>query len=694
MPDLSVAGPAGDRSAPAADPGPVLLHDFFTRAARRWGDRVAVETPPGPSRPDRRAVTYAELDRLSDALAARLREVVDRECVVAVLLPRTSEHVYLAQLAALKAGAAYACVDPGFPDAQVGHVLADARPVAVLTDAAGAARLAKLPERPGCVVDVPDFAARCDGHTPLAPARWLTPRSLAYVIYTSGTTGRPKGVMVEHRGIVNLIRGDTLTFPVAPDDRVGQNSSCAYDSSLEEIWMAFAAGATLVVMDDETTRLGPDLVRWLAAERITIFSPPPTLLRATGCADPAAALPLVRRLHVGGEPMPPDVAARWAPGRCLINDYGPTECSVVALRTVLAPGDDITIGRPVPGLSAWVLDENLNEVPDGETGELVLGGAGLARGYLNDPALTARKFPTHPKLGRVYRTGDLARKLPDGRFDCLGRIDSQVKVRGFRIELEAVEARLADCPGVRAAACRVQGDGPAGRIVAFVVPADPAGPPHFDDLKAELRRQLPEYMVPSHFGLLAALPTSTSGKLDRRQLPGLDAHAPDEPGRVVTPRDGAEAKVAAAVGRVLGLTAGVSVDHDFFHDLGGDSLRAALLISLLREDPTTAGLTVRDLYESRTVAGLASRVRHDGGPTSAARPERRRGRPGWRPLSKRCGSSPPSSPAGRWRTSSPSTPCRGSPTRSGWCRSCSSRRSSPPRGPRRTPRPRSRSRRR
>src|SRR5207249_5118184 len=173
-----------------------------------------------------------------------------------------------------------------------------------------------------------------------------------------------------HVGVANLVRDYFATAPVEPEDRVGQNSSCAYDSSVEEIWSALAAGATLVVMDDDTTRLGPDLVPWLRAERITIFSPPPTLLRSTGCNNPEKELPLLRRLHVGGEPLPADVAERWSRGRDLLNDYGPTECSVSATRTIIRPGDPISIGRPLPGLQAWVLDDRLEEVAIGETGEL------------------------------------------------------------------------------------------------------------------------------------------------------------------------------------------------------------------------------------------------------------------------------------------------------------------------------------
>jgi len=439
------------------------------------------------------------------------------------LLPRNSEHIYLSQLAVLKSGAAYVCIEPNFTESHLGYILDDSKPVAVLTTADEAARVRRIKPDLGCVLDAVTWIENCDHTSGLRlDARlepWLTPKSLAYAIYTSGTTGRPKGVLIEHGAVANLVRGDLDTIPLSPEDRVGQNSSCAYDSSVEEIWMALAAGATMVVMDDDTTRLGPDLISWLRRERITVFSPPPTLLRTTGCLDPDNELPELHRIHVSGEPLPADVAERWSRGRVLLNDYGPTECSVTATRTVVRPGDAISIGKPLPGIKAWVLNDRMEEVEPGETGELCLGGAGLARGYLNDPGLTARKFPIHSRFGRIYRTGDLAHLDSAGNLFCHGRIDTQVKVRGYRIELEAIEARLATCPGVREAACRVQGEGPAQQIVAFIVPTN--DPPHLEELKDSLRKQLPEYMVPSHFGLLERLPRTVSGKVDRRSLPVL-----------------------------------------------------------------------------------------------------------------------------------------------------------------------------
>ena len=290
-------------------------------------------------------------------------------------------------------------------------------------------------------------------------------------------------------------------------------------------------------------------------------------------------------------------------------------------------GQPVTIGRPVPGMKAWVLNEKLEEVPDGEQGELCLGGVPLARGYMNEPEMTARKFPVHPRLGRIYRTGDLVQRGPDGNVYCHGRIDTQVKIRGYRIELEAIEARLSECAGVRAAACRVQGEGAQQKIVAFVVPEDIENPPAFDALKDALKGTLPAYMVPNRFGILALLPTTVSGKLNRRELPVLEETGQELSVLASTPRSAMEEKLAAAVQKTLHLTRDIAVESDFFNDLGGDSLLAAQLISRLRDDPATAALTVRCLYEARTIAELARRAEAAGElkavGVSAARPKGR-----------------------------------------------------------------------
>jgi non-ribosomal peptide synthetase-like protein len=586
--------------------GPLLLHQFFDNAAERWPARIAVEVPPDSGRPGRGFTTYAELARLAHQIAALLGPIVTGECVVAILLPRQSHHLYAAQLGTLQAGAAYTCIDPAFPDARIREILEDSAAAAFLTDAAGLERA-----RTGLFGAPPQFdvtAALAPAGAPPPPA-WLTPESLAYTIYTSGTTGRPKAVMIEHRSVSNLVAADLDEFRLAPVSRVSQNSSSSYDSSVEEIWLAFASGATLVMMDEETARLGPDLVGWLRRERITVFCPPPTLLRAIGCDNPAAELPELAFVYLGGEALPQDISDIWAPGKLLVNGWGPTECTVTTTRAAMHAGSPVHIGKPIRGVQAWILNDSLEEVLDGQWGELAIGGIALARGYWNRPELTAEKFPVHPRLGRIYRSGDLAHRDAEGNLHCHGRIDSQVKIRGYRVELEEIEAHLAACPGVHAAACRIQDDGGQPLLVAFLIPSDTAMPPSPDSLQSMLREMVPSYMVPARFGFLAKLPVTVGGKLNRAALPHLDPPAAAAESAASPPRDPVENLLAGAFGEILGLAQAVSIHDDFFASLGGDSLRAAQLVTRLRHLTPATSVTVRDVYETRTVAALGERLR-------------------------------------------------------------------------------------
>ncbi|MBK6768912.1 MAG: amino acid adenylation domain-containing protein [Ardenticatenales bacterium] len=497
----SMPYPAAAR--PAAPVGP-LLHDIFVAAARRHPDRTAVEVPPGPARPQRASITYADLAADAAAIAARLSPLVTPDARVVILLPRDTVTLYAAQLGTLLAGAAHVCLDPAFPDPHLAAVIADAAPVAILTDAAGASRLPDVAAVEGVEgVEVVEVAAidRMTSIPSTSPSTSpsTTPTDLAYLTYTSGTTGRPKGVMIEHRSIVHLVASDVTAFALTPDDRVAQCSSPAYDSSIEETWLAFASGATLVVLDDAAVRLGPDLVDWLARERITVLCPPPTLLRMMACDDPATALPALRLLYVGGEALPQDLADTWSRGRRMVNGYGPTECTVTVVRADVMPGQPVTIGRAIDGSEAHVLAAD---------GELCISGISLARGYLGQDALTDERFPIHPHMGRIYRTGDRVRRMADGTLAYLGRIDAQVKLRGHRIELEAIDTHLAALPGVRAAASCVQGDGPAAVLVAHIVPERSDAPPEAVALAAALGAILPDHMVPRRFGFLSDLPTS------------------------------------------------------------------------------------------------------------------------------------------------------------------------------------------
>jgi len=606
---------------PQSTPVPDLLHEFFEAAADRHPDQIAVDVPPGLGRRERIRVSYAEMSLLVRALASRIGAHCHSDSVVAILLPRDSHWLYVAQLAALKSGAAFTCLDASFPDEHIRAVLNDCSASVVLSDHDGLARLSGAGIRVANAFDV--CVAVGHGEVDVQELARPSSHSLAYVIYTSGTTGTPKGVMIEHRSIVNLVASDLDEFQLSSADRVGQGSSAAYDSSIEEIWLAFAAGATLVVLDDQTSRLGPDLVPWLRRERISVFCPPPTLLRTTGCMNPSTALPDLRLLYVGGEALTEELANRWSAGRRMVNGYGPTECTVTVVRGDVVAGRPVTIGQPVSGHIAFVLDATLAPVQEGGEGELCIAGPGLARGYRNRPDTTATKFPIHPTLGRIYRTGDLVRRKADGDLEYLGRIDAQIKLRGYRIELEAIESCLTQCAGVREAACRVQGPQGGEMLVAHIVPTNAKVPPQFDVLKSALRRALPAYMVPSRFGTIDALPRSVGGKVDRKALSELPADQSDSRDPIATfkaPVGPVEPWITSAFASALRLGKVVSTSADFFTDLGGDSLSAVGVICELRTRPETASITTRDLYESRTVARLAALVLDRPARTGTLRP--------------------------------------------------------------------------
>ncbi len=602
-----------------------MLPEIFRATVRAHADRVAIEIPPSSQRPLRQSCTYGQLDAQSRAIAARLVPALagrhDRHAqhephdqIVPVLLPRASASLYAAQLGVHLARGAFTCLDCNFPDAHIRCVILDCGSSTVVTDSAGCDRLARIgfdSDLEIVNVDALDLAAHApprDGGEGIAPT---DPRSLAYVIYTSGTTGAPKGVMIEHRSIANLVRSDLPRFELNHTDRVAQCSSPAYDSSLEETWLALAVGATLVLLDDETIRLGPDLVEWINRDRVTVLCPPPTLLRTLGCADPSKALPSVRLLYVGGEALPQDLADSWSIGRRLENGYGPTECTVTVLRTQIFAGVPVTIGQPVDGNGAHILDEQLREVEAKhgaeKEGELCISGIALARGYHNLPLVTAEKFIDHPRLGRVYRTGDLVRRAASGAIEYLGRLDGQVKLRGYRVELSAIDSVLAGHAAILEAACRVQGEGAARFIAAHLVLRDPSIPLPLSALRAVVAAALPSYMIPARFATIAAIPRTVGGKIDRGQLPDISAAAP-----TVEPPEGKlqplETTLVRCIASALSMEGPLAIDDDFFVDLGGDSLSAVGAVCHFRLDPTTAQLSVRDIYEQRTVRNLARRL--------------------------------------------------------------------------------------
>ncbi len=613
------------------------LDAIFRSVLLQHAHRVAIDVPPRDGRA-RLTLTYAELDARASAIADRIPPAGAQaeQPIVLVMLPRDCPDVYACQLAAMRRGSAFCCVDAAFPDWHIRSVIEDALPVAVLTDSTGAARLRALAGG-APVLDVTGIPASAVGggaHTPGAG-------DLAYLIYTSGTTGAPKGVMIEHAGVASLVRSDVGRFGLGPGDRVAQCSSNAYDSSIEETWLAFGVGATLVPVDDERVRSGPDLVPWLREERISAFCPPPTLLRAMGVEDPPRELPDLRFLYVGGEALPQDLSDRWSAHLRLENGYGPTECTVTVVRGTMQPGVPVHIGTAVEGNEAFVLDESGARVADGAEGELWIRGIGLARGYRNRPETTAERFVMHPELGRLYRTGDLVRQRPDGVLEYLGRADGQVKLRGYRVELPAIEACLMKHPGVAQAACAVVGSGPTAQVGACVVMR--GGAAAIDDatriLGAWVRERLPSYMVPARVRSTATIPTLVSGKVDRRAVASMlaDEFAAADPNAsarfdamCADASLSTEERVSAAFAGALGLAELPDPGANFFTDLGGDSLRAVeCLLRLRRGCGARSG--VRDIYAHPTAAALAATIAHAGSTATAAAPAVPRARRASRP---------------------------------------------------------------
>ncbi|MBL1100668.1 non-ribosomal peptide synthase/polyketide synthase [Streptomyces coffeae] len=562
---------------------PATLPELFARQVAAAPDATAVRHPAGE-------LSYATLDMAANRLARRLAgRGAGPERLVALVLPRSVEMV-VAQLAVVKAGGAFLPVDPAYPEERKAFMLKDAGPAVVVDDPASV-WVDEGPEGP------PEAAE-------------LVPDHPAYVIYTSGSTGVPKGVVVSHAGLANFSAACTAQYDVRAGDRVLQFASPSFDASVLELCAALTSGATLVVAD-EGPLLGERLAEVLHQERITHALIPPAALATV----PRTELPRLRTLIVGGDTCPAALVDRWAPGRRMINSYGPTEATVVSTwsEPLTAGSAAPPIGRPIPGSRAYVLDESLRPVPVGVAGELYVAGPGLARGYPGRAGLTAARFladPFGPAGGRMYRTGDVVRWDTDGTLRFLGRADDQVKVRGFRIEPGEVEAALRRSPEVRDAVVAVRDTAPAPeppsglkRLVGYVIPA-PGASPTAASLRDFLGRILPDHMVPSAYATLDALPLTPNGKVDRRALPDPDPAPASSGTGHIAPRTPLESRIAAIWADVLGLERVGA--HDNFFDLGGDSILSIQVVSRARQ----AGLhmSTKDLFAHQSVAALAEVV--------------------------------------------------------------------------------------
>ncbi|MFJ6462467.1 amino acid adenylation domain-containing protein [Streptomyces sp. NPDC091387] len=589
--------------------------------------RRLVERPDAVAVVDRsRSVTYAQLDERARRVAGLLAaHGVGAESVVGVAVPRSVDMVATV-LAALKLGAAFLPLDLVHPGDRLAYMIEDSGAALVVGTEPVAGKIPGVAGVPLVLLDAPDTAAALD-----APPRTAVPDGpagldqAAYVIYTSGSTGRPKGVLVPHEGISSLVATAVDRMNLRRDSRVLQFASTGFDVFVFELSMALCHGGRLVLITDEARVAGPELTDFLADQRITHMILPPSLVSAL---PPGCELPEGSTVLVGTETVPPDLFDRFGATADLICAYGLTEATVNstlwrAREHGGSPAGRVPIGRPDPNTRAYVLDERLRPVPPGVVGELYVAGRGLARGYLGKEALTSERFVADPfgaPGSRMYRTGDRARLRRDGNLDFLGRADSQVKVRGFRIELGEIEAALAGHPGVAQAAVVPDRDGDIVRLIAYAVPE--SGEPDPRELRAHLAGLLPEYMVPALVVPLdGPLPLTPNGKLDRAALPAPDWSEMTGDAR---PATRTQARIAALFREILKLDA-VGV-HDSFFALGGHSMASMRLLGRIRAE-FGVELSIRDVFDALTVAGIAAALEGAATARPALRPAERRAEP-------------------------------------------------------------------
>ncbi|MBC3906165.1 amino acid adenylation domain-containing protein [Undibacterium sp. NL8W] len=594
-----------------------VLADLFEASALSFPDKIALISG-GES------VSYSQLNVDADRVAfALISAGVLPGHIIGLWLPR-GIHLLIMQLAIAKTGAAWLPFDADTPIDRIAVCLEDADAFGMLSCKTFESQLTELSCTKWLAEDVlinaGQFMLRRESVKASDPA---------YVIYTSGSTGKPKGILVSQASICHFLRSENHVLGIRHDDRVYQGFSLAFDMSFEEIWISYLVGATLWLAPKEITADPDALPLALNENRISVLHAVPTLLALF-----SHEVDSLRLINLGGEMCPEVLVKRWSrPGRLMFNTYGPTEASVSASLAQLQAGQAVNIGRPLPNYSLLVIasdvENGLHLLPAGETGELCISGPGVAFGYLGRPDLTAEKFLPNPWArnsheARLYRTGDLACFNPDGSVQCLGRADDQVKIRGFRVELGEIESVLAKQNGVGAVAVVLRKDEEIDQIVAFIVkdqlPADSDASTfaqHAAVLRVELGRVLPIYMVPARFEYLAEMPRLTSGKIDRnalkkielvKQVANNDSDVPQTETEVVL----FEALASLFPGQAIKRTS------DFFTDLGGHSLMAAKLVSILRKHPRFAYFRISDIYAHRIITKMVDVLESTGQTQDAA----------------------------------------------------------------------------
>jgi amino acid adenylation domain-containing protein len=583
------------------------VHELVAEQSRRTPEATAVELAG-------QRLTYAQLDGRANGLARRLRELgVGPGAVVGICAERSLETV-VGVLAVLKAGGAYAPIDPAYPEERVAFMLSDSAAPVLLTQER---LLASLPAHGARTVCLDSDWDENAGREERPPEGGATLDELAYVIYTSGSTGQPKGVAMPHRPLANLLAWQLDCWAEQPPARTLQFASLSFDVAFQELFSTWCSGGALILIDEQDRRDAQALLRVLAEQRVErLFLPFVALQNLCEAADYlGATLPGLREVITAGEQLKATEAIRRFferhPGCTLVNQYGPTESHVVTAHKLTGPPEQWPalppIGRPIANARVYLLDRHRRPVPIGIPGELCIGGVSLADGYLGRPEWTAERFVPDPFAedtgARVYRTGDLARYRPDGEIEYLGRADHQVKVRGFRVEPGEVESVLREHPAVREALVLTNEDGGDKRLVAYLVADRASLRPH--DLRERLRRSLPDYMIPAAFAFLDAFPLSPNGKVDRAQLARTPFSGAEHGQTRTLPRDETERELVAIWEKVLAVE-GIGV-HDNFFELGGHSLLAVRLFAEIERRLRTR-LPLSTLFETATVAGLAEMI--------------------------------------------------------------------------------------
>ena len=581
---------------------PRCLHELVEDQARRTPDAIAVVG-------DGQSLTYRELNRRANRIAWELRRNGGGPDVLVAACFERSVEMVVGVLGVLKAGCAYLPINPMSPREQIDMILDDAEVGVLLTHSR---HMPVLPA--GCTIICIDTCPPEVAGDEADLGRIASPTNLAYMIYTSGSTGKPKGVMIPHQGVCNTILAMQATFQLTPTDRVLQRCAFIWDPSICEIFLTLMAGARLVIAPPDPLVATAEFSSLIRRHGITCVMVVPSLLQTLLDNEALEDCTCLRHVFCGGETLPPQLVEAFfrKSNASLHNLYGPTEASIWSTYWTCQPEVArrvIPIGRPFSSHEVFILDSHSNPVPVGVIGELHIGGAGVARGYWRRPELNRDKFIPHPfnakSNSRLYRTGDLARYLSDGTIEYVGREDFQIKIRGFRVELGEIEARLAACPGVRNALVLAREDTSGDkRLVAYLTAQDDAEL-SVPDIRLHLAKGLEEFMVPSAFLVLDSFPKTASGKLDRKALP-MPQYFDTKMPPYEAPVGAIETAIAAIWQTVLGLDQVGRHDH-FFFDLGGHSLLAVRSIAMLRKQMGT-DLPLASLFQVPTVAGLAAFV--------------------------------------------------------------------------------------